>query len=291
MRRSSRSAEALAAAACFAALAGSCWAGEQYTGGTAGPVPGEPAGALDGASADARAADASGRRYPGPGGLDAFWSADQTPPDASPAEGSGGAAGAAGAAASAGAPPTCPNGTCDPPESCETCPADCGPCCPNGACDHGESCETCSADCGPCCPNGACDHGESCETCSADCGACWCGNGKCNPGETCQSCWKDCGCGECYARCCNDALYGTGQPDGGACVAWGQQVCGGNVLLRSMFNGQYVYEKPNKCWVMCGNYTVYHLLDYVTQGCHDEGVKHCASHGGFKDVKWQPCQP
>jgi hypothetical protein len=203
---------------------GSCWAGDQHTGGTAGPIAGPAHGSLDASSTDDRALDAPSRRYSGLGGgaPDASPLADQTAPDTSPAEASGGAAG--GVAGSAGAPPACPSGSCDPGESCETCPADCGPCCPNGACDHGESCETCSA-------------------------------------------------------------------DGGACVAWGNQICGGNVLLRAMFNGQHVYEKRNKCWVMCVNYTVYHLLDYVTQGCRDEGVQHCASHGGFKDVKWQPCQP
>lgn len=57
--------------------------------------------------------------------------------------------------------PICGNGVCEsndfPPESCETCPQDCGgPCtiCGNGICSANESCESCEADCGACpdCP-------------------------------------------------------------------------------------------------------------------------------------------
>jgi hypothetical protein len=45
----------------------------------------------------------------------------------------------------------CGNGICAihaiPPESCSTCPQDCGPCCGNGICAAPENCATCSADC------------------------------------------------------------------------------------------------------------------------------------------------
>lgn len=57
--------------------------------------------------------------------------------------------------------PVCGDGLCEgdafPPETCATCPEDCGgPCnfCGDGFCTLGEGCENCEEDCGPCddCP-------------------------------------------------------------------------------------------------------------------------------------------
>jgi alpha-galactosidase len=41
----------------------------------------------------------------------------------------------------------CGNGTCDPGETCWTCPADCACACGDGVCTHGEACFNCPADC------------------------------------------------------------------------------------------------------------------------------------------------
>ena len=93
--------------------------------------------------------------------------------------GSGAAGGSeTGAGAGTTGGPTCGDTACDPTESCETCPGDCGPCgpsCGDGACNGGETCQSCVGDCGPCgptCGDGACDGGETCDSCASDCGAC-----------------------------------------------------------------------------------------------------------------------
>jgi hypothetical protein len=69
----------------------------------------------------------------------------------------------------------CGNGTCNPDESCSTCPADCPcPTCGDGSCNGDETCATCAGDCGACpfCGDGACLGQELCDTCPADCGVC-----------------------------------------------------------------------------------------------------------------------
>jgi formylglycine-generating enzyme required for sulfatase activity len=89
----------------------------------------------------------------------------------------------------------CGSGTCDPAESCDSCPADCGECCGNGICewDYAETCATCSADCacldGEVCDNGSCCtpqcHGKECgdDGCAGNCGSCsaaqTCTDGQC----------------------------------------------------------------------------------------------------------------
>lgn len=91
------------------------------------------------------------------------------------------------------------DGSCDPAESCKSCPADCGACvaCGDGACVQGENCDQCPADCGACdqCGDTQCDIGEDCGVCPDDCGGCEavCNNGACELGETCADCPDDCG--------------------------------------------------------------------------------------------------
>ncbi len=122
----------------------------------------------------------------------------------------------------------CGSGTCEPGESCSSCPADCGACprCGDGACNGAETCADCPGDCGSCCGNGACDPSESCGSCPSDCGACpRCGDGDCNGTENCTSCPGDCG------SCCGDGTCDTGEScescanDCGACTRCGDGVC------------------------------------------------------------------
>ncbi len=72
--------------------------------------------------------------------------------------------------------PPCGDATCAVPETCESCPQDCGACpiCGDGECNGDEDCTACDIDCGKCptCPNGTCAADESCLTCEEDCGAC-----------------------------------------------------------------------------------------------------------------------
>jgi hypothetical protein len=61
-----------------------------------------------------------------------------------------GGAASQGGAGSGGASPSCGDGACAAPESCASCPADCGACgptCGDQACSGGETCHTCAADC------------------------------------------------------------------------------------------------------------------------------------------------
>jgi hypothetical protein len=145
--------------------------------------------------------------------------------------GSGGAgvggSGGAGVGGSGGGG-SCGNNSCDPPEDCMTCPADCGPCgpiCGDMTCDANENCMSCPADCGPCgCAHDKCVTGQAlvanCEPCvgqicAADpfcCNNSWdnlcvdevqsvcmltcptvCGDNSCDPGEDCMNCPADCG--------------------------------------------------------------------------------------------------
>lgn len=105
---------------------------------------------------------------------------------------------------------SCGDRTCQPTESCSTCPADCGTCerCENGFCVAPEDCFTCPADCGSCdtCGDGTCSasSGETCFSCPDDCGRCMgCGDGMCRSTEDCASCSADCGtCAFCGNMVC-----------------------------------------------------------------------------------------
>ena len=67
---------------------------------------------------------------------------------------------------------SCGDGSCSPPEDCQSCPGDCGGCCGNGACDNGEDCNSCPGDCGKCCGDNKCNPPEDCQSCPGDCGPC-----------------------------------------------------------------------------------------------------------------------
>jgi hypothetical protein len=65
------------------------------------------------------------------------------------------------------------NGTCDPGETCDTCPGDCGDCCRassgDGTCALFEDPLSCPADCPTTCGDGFCMQGETPEDCPGDC--------------------------------------------------------------------------------------------------------------------------
>jgi C1A family cysteine protease len=104
-------------------------------------------------------------------------------------------------------PDTCPNGTCDAGEDCNSCPDDCisgsggGTCeaCFKGVCNgechpvkEGPDC----ADCAPswCCGDGDCTGDEDSFNCAVDCGAPpVCGDDNCDPDEDQCNCPADCG--------------------------------------------------------------------------------------------------
>lgn len=139
-------------------------------------------------------------------------------------------------------PLTCGNGTCTLPETCSSCPSDCGAClpvCGDSSCAVGtETCASCPADCGVCtptCGNGLCQPPETCQSCQADCGACLpepsCGDNSCNNNETCSSCPTDCGlcvptCGD--ATCNGTETCSTCVQDCGTCpFLCGDSSCNG----------------------------------------------------------------
>lgn len=129
-----------------------------------------------------------------------------------------------------GPPPTvCGNGKCEPGESPQTCPKDCG----------GGNPGSCKDKCGKYDDGGNCQCDEQCQQygdCCKDyeqyCGGPIpgpvCGNGICQPPvETSESCPKDCGSSAkpCKSKSdCNDAQICCGMPDGQYCVAIGK--CG-----------------------------------------------------------------
>lgn len=88
--------------------------------------------------------------------------------------------------------PACGNKTCEPGESLEVCPYDCGPtACGNQECEWSESPAICPEDCGTACGNGICEKGEGPAICKVDCGLC--GDGVCQGSEFNGGyCQKDC---------------------------------------------------------------------------------------------------
>ncbi len=132
--------------------------------------------------------------------------------------------------------PWCGDDTCDPGESCASCPADCGCACGEGclvgvcvrtACE-GKVCgpDGCGGSCGNCASGSSCQDG----LCVADAA---CGDGACNGLEACDTCWADCACdcgevcslGVCVYRACDDRECGS-DGCGGSCGTCGaHHVC------------------------------------------------------------------
>jgi hypothetical protein len=189
--------------------------------------------------------------------------------------------GFSGTGGTGGEPTTCPNGSCDPGESCASCPEDCGPCadqrCGDGICSESvcETCANCPSDCDPCtqvgcnCGDGICDRyycGEDSADCAQDCGSggddagdaasevtgptpglYLCGNGVCEPGETelCNDCLS-------VARTCDQPCTSNcdcAQP-WTSCGEGANQVCSPQGCSECWVRGQFC------CWCpadMCGN--------------------------------------
>lgn len=121
--------------------------------------------------------------------------------------------------------PDCGNGSCAGPETCASCPADCGPCamvCGNQTCDANETCVNCAADCGAC-PPPLCDvlSSKGCEAnqqCYPDGKANLCyAAGMVAPGELCKA-FNDCAVGAlCVAGLCRQVCDFTGKNALGLC--------------------------------------------------------------------------
>lgn len=148
---------------------------------------------------------------------------------------------------------SCGDESCDPLETCSSCPDDCGDCvCGDGNCASTEGCEGCPDDCGDCpppdpvCGDGACDDGEDPETCPDDCdvpGACVGAEDTAAlaagaPGDVVTECFQEClfsaeGSIPCVQQCIAE---GAGLTDGcAACYAEGVkclfELCPGECLF------------------------------------------------------------
>lgn len=174
-------------------------------------------------------------------------------------------------------PAKCPNGTCDPGETCQNCAADCGECpsCGNKTCEPnlGENCSSCPQDCGDCptCGDGFCNGNETCASCAPDCGMCpGCGDGKCSSTETCYSCPQDCGkCAGCGDGLCDPNETCSSCPmDCGPC-----SVCGNNKC-------EAPYETCVNCPGDCGQCPVKSCLQELTCAVNCIGG---LGGGGFRD--------
>ena len=125
--------------------------------------------------------------------------------------------------------PVCGNGQCEPGESQQNCPKDCG----------GGNTGSCKGQCGKFIEGSSCQCDDQCqqyndccgdykELCSGPNPGPVCGNGICQPPvETSQNCPKDCGstAKQCKSKAdCTDAQICCGMPDGQYCVAIGK--CG-----------------------------------------------------------------
>ena len=161
-------------------------------------------------------------------------------------------------------PPLCPNGSCDPSETCSTCPQDCGGCgpsCGNSVCEAGagETCATCPQDCGACvCGDGVCQTaaGETSLSCCGDCGTPV--DGVCCSGENCFNAPNDCRCPvnqtcnlstgqcECTPNCPQDYCGGDGC--GGTCLCPFPKVCiGVNCVIPPSQCGNGILEPGEQC--------------------------------------------
>ena len=131
--------------------------------------------------------------------------------------------------------PSCPNGSCDPEENKDNCPADCCSPCGDGVCDSQPPCE---------------------ETCPEDC--CYCGDGKCGqcpgmPAETVSTCAEDCStCGD--GICSGKESAIAGDPAKclvDCCGSCGDKVCkGGECFEDDVDHAKFCLKD---CDFACGN--------------------------------------
>ncbi len=111
----------------------------------------------------------------------------------------------------------CGDGTCDPGETAETCPADCPDVCGDGLCTGSEGTTDCPEDCGSLCGDGVCNGSETAANCPADCAATCVPDGQ---GAPCTSTTDCCsGVGNCTG----------GKPSNRVCAAT-PSVCGDGVV-------------------------------------------------------------
>ncbi|HLD80608.1 MAG TPA: hypothetical protein VJA40_01255, partial [archaeon] len=169
--------------------------------------------------------------------------------------------------------PSCGDGACLLPETCATCPNDCGSCplpyCGDSHCQGvllGETCATCPSDCCSLCGDRVCDgafYGETCATCPQDCGNCVTSCSSFNSlscGSSCQDCTQThgvgavCNGGVCSCppetTSCRDSLTGVR-----FCTAprADPRNCGGCSALGSVPQGENCLDKQEVCYLgNCG---------------------------------------
>lgn len=151
----------------------------------------QPAGSSTGSGDGGSSGDGGASGQGGEGGRSSSKSSSSSKAATGSGSGSNSASGAGGGEGGTG-PSSCGNLTCDPGESCASCPNDCtencGAVCGDNFCTGSETCSTCPDDCEECsenCNNGVCDAGEA-QTCPQDCqnpqsGSTLAGGGMCPP--------------------------------------------------------------------------------------------------------------
>ena len=202
--------------------------------------------------------------------------------------------------------PDCGNDQCVQPESCVTCPQDCGNC--TGSCCQPNGTPGCNVQTTTKCVcelDAYCCEVEWDEVCAdlvedAGCGNCGtymvdCGDVSCNPGENCVNCPED--CGECSGDCCTpNQSVGCEELDIAQCVcahdnyccAFGfwDDVCVAEVeqfgcghcdgLGEDCGDGECVPpEQCGTCPEDCGDCEGSCCEPNFTPGCDDADVAHC----------------
>lgn len=99
---------------------------------------------------------------------------------------------------------------------------------------------------------------------------------------------------QCFVRCCDENLQGPSDTlDSTSCHNASQDMCANNLhVMRSEWNGQLVWERPQSCWAKCWNREAYHLGD-VPQNCavHAKSYYSEGDRGGLQDATWSRRQP
>lgn len=202
--------------------------------------------------------------------------------------------------------PACGDGKCTAPESCVTCPQDCGACansccaaasgpgcsdplCMDCVCEFGGGYTSCCSNgwnvlcaakailecadqCSSCntCGNGICESHESCSLCAQDCGAC---AGSCCAAHSTAGC-SDAQCQECvcdtYTNCCVFPWDSTCvSATKGLCAAscTGCSTCGDGVCVTE--------ESCTTCPADCGTCDQYCCGAHAAAGCSNAACEAC----------------